>query len=183
MAAKKTEKRGGLTTTSTRYDADAIPVNETGVLDGITVNGEPVRVWYHVDKNGKNVRSVDVIHTGNDGQIYVENKPKPIAGNATMANYSAPRLVVNGKTKNSVKYNAGHFSDSVNGPNSMPRKIATAKIENATIKTGKNKSITLDGTWTIIAMVKYDHKRNDGRTYWRILVKRGSDVTVKTVNA
>lgn len=181
--SKKSEMKQSLATTSTKVDADAIPVNETGVLDGITVNGEPIRVWYHRDQKSGNVRSVDVIHSGNDGQIYVENKPKPLAGNATMANYSAPKMVVNGKTVNSKKYDAGHFSDSVNGPNSMPRKIAMAKLTNATITGPRKKSITLDGEWTIIAMVKYDHKRNDGRTYWRILVKRGHDVTVKTVNA
>lgn len=180
---KKSEMKSGLTTTSTRYDADAIPVNETGVLDGITVNGKPVEVWYHVDPKSGNVRSVDVIHTGNAGQKYVENKPKPEAGNATITNYGGPAIRVHGKTKNSVKYDAGHFSDSVNGPNSMPRKIATVKLENATIKCAGKKRITLDGTWTIMAMVKYDHKRNDGRVYRRIVIKRGADVSVKTINA
>ncbi len=181
--SKKAEMSGALSTTSTRYDADAIPANEIGILDGITVNGKPVEVWYHTDQKTGNVRSVDVIHTGNAGQKYVENKPKPEAGNATITNYGGPAIQVNGKTKNSVKYDAGHFSDSVNGPNSMPRKIATVKLTNATITGARKKTITLDGEWTIIAMVKYDHKRNDGRVYRRILVKRGADVSVKTVNA
>lgn len=181
--SKNTAKTNALSTISTAYDPDAIPVNECGVLDGITMNGEPINVWYHVDPKTGNVRSVDIIHTGNGGQIYVENKPKPVAGNATSEKFDGPRIAVNGKTRPSVNHGAGKFSDSVNGANSMPRKITVVVVENATITTAKNKTITLSGTWTIIGMVKYDHKRNDGRTYHRILVKRGADVSVKTVNA
>lgn len=180
--SKNNNNGNALSTVSTRKNADAIPVNETGVLDGITMNGEPVRVWYHVDEKTGNVRSVDVLHSGNAGQIYVENKPKPVAGNATSEKFDGPRIAVNGKTRPSVNHAAGKFSDSVNGPNSMPRKITMVVVENATITTAKKKTITLDGTWTIIGMVKYDHKRNDGRTYHRILVKRGKNIVVKTVN-
>ena len=169
-------ERVALTTVSTKtHGADAIPMENVGVLDGITVGGLPVTVLV-----GKT--RCETVRIGKDSQVYVENKPVPEQIAATAANFPGPVVKIDGKTRKATRYAAGAFSGKVDGPNSMPRSITAVKLTDPTVTLTTGESVTLEGKWTLLAVVKFDHKTESGRIYRRTVVAKGHGVEIATLN-
>lgn len=157
-----------LTTVSTRtHGEDAIPLETIGTLDGITTHGEAVTVRLH---NGR----MEVVTTGKVGQLYVANKPR-------VTKEAYPKLVVNGKARKNVSYERGAFpSHGPSAPNTAARKIAKATLVDPTITLTTGETITAEGTWTIMAMVKTASTTGVMRR-WTVVAK-GEGAVVKFVN-
>ena len=157
-----------LTTLSTLTHGEAaITLDSLGTLDGVTTHGEAVTVR----PNATGTR-VDVIVTGAKGQLYVENKPRPTG-------VTHPKLTVNGKARKNKSYERGAFPSHVGGKNTAARSIATAKLTDATITMTTGDIVTLEGVWTVMAMVK---TLANGRLLRSTHVIKGESPVVKFVN-
>lgn len=168
--------RKALTTVSTKtHGVDAIPMETVGTLDGVTVGGQAVTVRLR----GK---SVDTVRIGKEGQVYVENKPVPEIGSFTADNFPGPVVKIGGKAKKATRHVAGKFSGSVDGPNSMPRSITAVNLTDATVTLTTGETVTLEGKYTLLAVVKFDHKTDSGRIYRRTVVAKGHGVEIATLN-
>ncbi len=168
--------RKALTTVSTRtHGADAIPMAEVGTLDGITVHGQAVTVWF---RNGR----IETVRIGKAEQVYVENKPVPEQIGATAENYPGPVVKINGKAKKATRHVAGKFSGSVEGPNSMPRSITSVNLTDPTITLTTGETVTAEGKFTLLAVVKFDHKTDTGRIYRRTVIAKGHGAEIATLN-
>ena len=157
-----------LTTISTRTHGEAaIPLETIGTLDGVTTHGEAVTVRLH---NGR----MEVVTTGKVGQLYIANKPR-------VTKEAYPKLTVNGKARKNVTYERGAFpSHGPSAPNTAARKIAKATLTDPTITLTTGETITAEGTWTVLAMVKTASSTGVNRR-WTVIAK-GEHAVVKFVN-
>ena len=137
-----TVKTNLATLSTLTHGEDAIPAERVGVLDGVTTHGEPVVVLVN-----EKLTKASVLAVGKKGQTYVARTPRP-------SEVSHPKLTVNGKARKNTSYERGVFPAYKNAPNTAARSIATAKLDSPTLTMTDGTTVTLDGTWHVVAMVK-----------------------------
>lgn len=137
-----TSKTQLATISTLTHGEDIFDVDRVGLLDNVTTHGEAVVVYV----NEKLTRA-DVLAVGKKGQTYIARTPRP-------TDVSTPKLTVNGTTAKITSYERGVFPAYKNAPNVAPRKIATRKLTDPTVTLTSGETITLEGVWHIIAMVK-----------------------------
>ena len=132
-----------LATVSTRTHGDtAIPAERVGTVDGVTTHGRPLTVLV----NEKLTRA-SVLAIGKQNQTYIARTPRPTEA-------TTPKLTVNGTVAKVTTYPYGAFPAHGSAPNTAARTIATRKLTDPTVTLTTGETVTLDGTWWIVAMVK-----------------------------
>ena len=141
-ASTNAEARKLATVSTKTHGEHVFDPARVGIVDGVTTHGRPLTVVV----NAKATRA-DVLATGREGQQYIARTPRP-------TDAKTPKLTVNGVTAKVTTYERGAFHAHKSAPNVAPRTIATRKLNDPTVTTLTGETLTLAGTWYIVAMVK-----------------------------
>lgn len=146
---------------TTRRGADFRDVMLGVIVGVVTHGGAEIRVKPTFDADGAIVSLVvvvdgagaDVVYTHADGSTeMVPHRYSAGTPRRTAAKY--PKLVVHGRTRKNVSYPFGHFDRHGPADNTAARQIATVRVTDAVVRMHDGTEHTLNGVWTIMAMVK-----------------------------